>query len=731
MEYLRSGDRFAADGKLNEAATEYKNAIQQDPRFGEARFKFAEVMLKNGNMAGAYREFIRAADLMPGNVQAQLSAGVMLVAAGEFEDALTRAEKALALEPRHVDGQVLKANALAGLKKYDAAVTMIEAAIKTDPSRSLSYANLGAVQMVQGHAADAEQSYRRAIEVDPKSVRARTEFATFQWRRGDTKLAESVLKEALSLDRRDVYANRLLAAVYVSSNRADEAEPHLKVIAETMNDASARIALADYYRAVRRIPEALKALDEAESDPDGFAPARARKARILYAGNRKADAHAAVNEALARSPKSAEAMLTKADFFRVERKLDQALELAKAAVAADPTSVGAYTVLGHIQRQRGFIDDAISAFNEVLKLSPGAIDAQLDLSAVQLSVGRSDESLRLTRRALAVQPSNPTARLLEARGLMGSGDVAGAEKLVNELARDHRNAPTVQALMGDLHNQKGDHRAARAAYTKALSLDRLNLEALAGLAALDAREDKGPDARARIEGALAKQPDSVPLLLLAGRTYAALDDHAGAERSINRALEIEPTNLDGYDLLARVYRDRGDVRKAIAELEKLAARSPNAASIHTSIGQMLEAQGQIDDARKRYELALSIDAGMPVAANNLAWLIAEHGGNLDRAMQLAQTAKSKLPESPSVTDTLGWVYYKKGLFQQAVSTLREAVDKEPRATPFQYHLGLAYAKTGESKRARTVLEAALKQDPKAAQAEEARATLKQLAALGS
>ena len=55
-----------------------------------------------------------------------------------------------------------------------------------------------------------------------------------------------------------------------------------------------------------------------------------------------------------------------------------------------------------------------------------------------------------------------------------------------------------------------------------------------------------------------------------------------------------------------------------------------------------------------------------MAANNLAWRYAEDGGNLDVALSLAQTAKRKLPDSPEVSDTLGWIYLKKDLDTQAV-----------------------------------------------------------------
>ena len=114
MEYLRSGDEYAAQKKYPEAIVQYRNALNQDPNFGEAKAKLAQAYLDNGEMANAFREFIRAADLLPNDPQAQLRAGELLLAAQQFDDARTRAEKALAIDGSLIEAQILRANALAG-----------------------------------------------------------------------------------------------------------------------------------------------------------------------------------------------------------------------------------------------------------------------------------------------------------------------------------------------------------------------------------------------------------------------------------------------------------------------------------------------------------------------------------------------------------------------------------------------------------------------------------------
>src|SRR5207237_10748132 len=74
-------------------------------------------------------------------------------------------------------------------------------------------------------------------------------------------------------------------------------------------------------------------------------------------------------------------------------------------------------------------------------------------------------------------------------------------------------------------------------------------------------------------------------------------------------------------------------------------------------------------------LAPSPDSALGL--NNLAYLYAEHLNQLDKAYQLAQKARELQPENGLVADTLGWILYKRGNYQQALALLQESVSKMP------------------------------------------------------
>jgi len=145
----------------------------------------------------------------------------------------------------------------------------------------------------------------------------------------------------------------------------------------------------------------------------------------------------------------------------------------------------------------------------------------------------------------------------------------------------------------------------------------------------------------------------------------------------------------------------------------------------TLLGMILDLQKHTGEAEARYQQALKVDPKAAIAANNLAWIYAESGENLDEALELAQTAKAQLPDTPQIDDTLGWVYYKKGLNALAVTFLVDAARRGPNADT-QYRLGLAYLKNGDKKNARVSFEQALKLNPQFEKAVDAKRELASL-----
>src|SRR5207244_13002782 len=118
---------------------------------------------------------------------------------------------------------------------------------------------------------------------------------------------------------------------------------------------------------------------------------------------------------------------------------------------------------------------------------------------------------------------------------------------------------------------------------------------------------------------------------------------------------------------------------------------------------LYERRSEIRKAQEAYEKILAQEPRFAPAANNLAYLYSEHGGDQEKALQLAQTAKEAAPEDPHVSDTLGWILYKRGVYQRALSLLQQSATKLPDSRETQYHLGMVADKVGDTDLARKAL----------------------------
>jgi tetratricopeptide (TPR) repeat protein len=86
-----------------------------------------------------------------------------------------------------------------------------------------------------------------------------------------------------------------------------------------------------------------------------------------------------------------------------------------------------------------------------------------------------------------------------------------------------------------------------------------------------------------------------------------------------------------------------------------------------------------------------------------------------------------MPKNPAVLDTLGWIYYKKGLYRSAIVELEQSHEKIQTNPVILYHLGMAYLKNDQKKEAKAALEKALelnKEFPGYKQAQQALANMR-------
>jgi tetratricopeptide (TPR) repeat protein len=213
----------------------------------------------------------------------------------------------------------------------------------------------------------------------------------------------------------------------------------------------------------------------------------------------------------------------------------------------------------------------------------------------------------------------------------------------------------------------------------------------------------------------AKAPTRMDLALALGNTAVRAGKFDVAISDFEKVLASFPKGSkqqgDIYLRIGETYRRKGDLTNSIVALQKAREILPNNGVVLSTLALVLDTAGRWAEARQVYEVVLKLDPNNGVALNNLAFLLSEHGGDLDDALTKAQRAKQLLPDLSEVSDTLGWIYLKKNLTDNAIDIFQDLVNKVPAQAVFRYHLGMAYSQKGDKTRALKELQDALKYNP--------------------
>ena len=146
----------------------------------------------------------------------------------------------------------------------------------------------------------------------------------------------------------------------------------------------------------------------------------------------------------------------------------------------------------------------------------------------------------------------------------------------------------------------------------------------------------------------------------------------GVEDEVRQTLKLAPNFPGAYDLLVQAYIETNKLPQAIKELKELVGEEPKNSSALMTLALVYERMKDYPKERDVYEKVLSIDPNFCPALNNLACLYSEQLNDLNKAYDLARKAHELQPQEASAGDTLGWVLYKRGDYQQALSILQNS-----------------------------------------------------------
>ena len=481
---------------------------------------------------------------------------------------------------------------------------------------------MGNVEARRGRFDEALKRYEQALSrTAPGSwlagdIRLRIE-ELFRKRNDLSGLVDYYTGRLDEADDGDVQVMVVLARLLVELDRADEARTFYdKALALAPNDESVRLAyiqlleLADEHEAAVAQYEHLL-----EASPKHVGYLEAIGKLHLACGDElpfRSKARQAWQTIAETNPSDPATMVQVAELFRGGNMNDDAGKYFLRAIELAP-EVGQYReYYGEFLVGLDRRDEALEVFKEIAAGSRRSVDTLMRLADVLSYFGYKDEALAASRGATALQPDHFEARMqlvklladagayddalaeLDAAAEMAPNDFSAGQAMdqrVRLLSKAGKLAETLEQQLGALADRPSDQVSPYIACAKmALALGRL--EPAADMA----------------QAALARAPNSVPVLELAARIYARTGDRQRVVATLTTLIELAPQNrMEYYRRLSSHHAAAGETEAAIAAAEAVIEASPDNPDGYQLVASLCDRFGLADRSLDVLKNALKID----------------------------------------------------------------------------------------------------------------------------
>ncbi|MCC6858715.1 MAG: tetratricopeptide repeat protein [Bryobacterales bacterium] len=749
--YVESGNRYFNNGKYKEASLMYRNAIQKLPRYGEAHYRMGLTAEKTGDPAGAIQSFRRATEGGSGlsgpiRLEAQLKLGRLLRLYVPTDETLqylkTTSEEMLKANPNSFEGHWLQAEyEAAGLllfanrnKKVPPDAEQIHARVvdalrkanAARPYQTELVVSLAQALTIQQKIPEAEQLLRDLLQHDKEAIPAYVQLSAMYSAQKKFNEAEQVLSQGVNhyfrpgapVTNRSAYELLLAQAeVYWMQQRtADMVKPLDRIKSYVKDYPAAYDRVGSFYLRIGQPENAIRQFEE------GIKAAPQQKVHFqkqiihIYMLQRKVEAAGRVaDEILKENPKDPDARGLKASMALGGEDVDSSIRELQEVVNQSQTNAFAKHNLGRAYLLKGDLERARQQFSEAARLRPDFLGPQIGLAQIHILRREFEAAETLAQQILKRDPRSVPARLVLSAANIGLKRPELARPVLKELLATNPNSADALFQSGAVSLQARDFKEAEVAFRKSYDANPVNLRGLLALVETQMLQNQIDRAVETLKAEIQKTPDRFELHGALGTVYTRgkmLDQAAAAfKTAAEKAGDNKPAAADMYSKVAETERAKGNWAAAVAMGEKAREMNPSGFRVLASLALIYDAAGRKQDARSVYDAALKADPNNVVILNNYAYLLAESGGNLDQALTYAQRARQARPDIDEVADTLGWIYLKKQLTEDALGLFQQLVSKQPANPNFRYHLAMALDQKGDRTEARKHFELALKNNP--------------------
>jgi len=449
-----------------------------------------------------------------------------------------------------------------------------------------------------------------------------------------------------------------------------------------------------------------------------------------------------LDKALQKAPSSAHLAVKKGYELARQGHYDQALEVAQKAEAGNPDDVDLNLLLGKLYSSQRQADKAFIHYEKALQLSPDNPDIYSLLASEYLAANKLDQAVDTLKRWMERElPQAPAHFMLGSIYATQFKNYAKAAKEYEAVLEEEPGNPKAQQVLVEVY-------LAQKNFNKALDLLRRSVQQNPGDIATRIRigvllyeEGHMADAIKEFEAILAIKPDDDKILYYLGLLneesknddkaviyydristkseffgegivrqvviFKRQDKLAEAHVWLDAKIKDNPDIIALYQTKSSLLAYQKKYDEAVLVLKQGLTKRPNNEDLLMSLGMMYENMKEREKAVATMRQVIAVDDTNATALNYVGYSYAEKGERLDEAEALIKKALAVKPDDALVMDSLGWVYYQKKDYKQALEILEKAINNNPKEPTIQEHAGDACLALQDKNKARMYYEKAL------------------------
>lgn len=666
--YLKRADEYYAKGNFIEADIEYRNVIRLSETLDpHVVGRLANMCYEQGRILESFSLFTNAVALKPTDMDLRYRLGTVFIALQQPNAAREQALTVLTNQPAHAEAMLLLTDAARTPEEIGAARKKINE--------------------LAGVAGD-----RWSVHIA---------LAELAFREKQTNVARAEIQKAAQLDAKNPHVNVALAKLAANGNQPQEVERFLQLAAENSPKRSPHRLLLPQYKLERtNSAEAKLLLDKIIKDTPDYVPAASLRGRIAIAEKDYEESARLAKSVLAWDPLNYEIRLMNARTLTLQKKNANAIVEFERLLSLYPQVPELHYEAAVAYVQNGSMNEALKELDEALRLNRDYADAAILRAEIKMRNGAPESAVIDLVAFTRSHPENARAFLTLADAYRTIEKYDEALKIYQAFIKQNPTSAEFPFAAGSILLQQKKFDEARPYFEQALARFPAYVMAAEQLVDLDLRNKNFEGAQRRVQEQLRLTTNAPAALMLEAKVCFARKDWSCAESALTRVIQAEPDTMAPYSLLANVYLGAGSQQKALAQLQSAIDRNPKDATAHLMTGVIYEAQKNYSGAKKAYEGALKANPNMSAALNNLAYMLSERLNQVDEALPLAIKAHELAPRDFGATDTLGWIYYRRGETLKALPLLRESALQLPKQREVQLHLAMAQYSMGDEVAAR-------------------------------